>query len=840
MIAIYDAAQTDFSANGLGTLVPATCVVKERLNGDYELQMLHPLDVAGKWTRIKEGRIIVAPVPAATTPAISTGTAQTGGTPVYKVDTQRDPLRLRSGPGTGYKIIGRYAKGTEVIVLSTADADWYEVVCPDGKRGYMRTTYLAYVRTQGTQEDAVQTVVKETQMRTQPFRIYRVVPELDGISVYARHISYDLMDNMIKRVEPTENMTGAQAVAAIKAACLMENEFAFFSDLDSVYAPAEDEETAWENTNPLEALLGDDGVSGRYKGELARDWYDLYMVKRVGKDRGVSIREGKNLLGISYDVDISDVATRIMPTGEDEDGNVLYLPETYVDSERIGDYPKPRWQHLNVAAAREVKSGDDKRTKEECYEMMREAARAEFEKGCDLPVLTVKVNFVNLAQTVEYAAYKVLQNIYLGDGVSVYAKRLNIAVTLRMVEYTFDCLKKQYTAMTLGTPEEALDASTITSRQLASGSVVAGKLAPGSVGTGNMQSGSVGSLQLKALAVDISHIKQAAIDVLNAQSITALVAKIEQIAAEKLTTDELYAALAEIMELRVGEIDAGNITTDTLAAVLGDFVKLYSETAGFDFATIKDLQAGTAIIEKGVNGKLYVADLAVTEANMVSLTVGELIVKGSDGRFYTIGIDADGNVTTTVKQVENDDVGDLSINAGEKLIEGSVTAKTLNAQEIFADSALIRELIAANLDVGTLFAREATIAQLNAIDISGNEFLRLMAREEIRFEVDPLKSAVDAVQQTADDANATAANVRTWMTFDTDGLKQGKSGSNYSTLIDDVGFHILQKDEKISSFAKRQLAVEEVRVGKVDTTQTRCVLREAGDGGMIITVEGLT
>jgi hypothetical protein len=35
-------------------------------------------------------------------------------------------------------------------------------------------------------------------------------------------------------------------------------------------------------------------------------------------------------------------------------------------------------------------------------------------------------------------------------------------------------------------------------------------------------------------------------------------------------------------------------------------------------------------------------------------------------------------------------------------------------------------LIAANLDVDTLFAREATIAALNAADITGNEYLRLM------------------------------------------------------------------------------------------------------------------
>ena len=35
----------------------------------------------------------------------------------------------------------------------------------------------------------------------------------------------------------------------------------------------------------------------------------------------------------------------IMPTGEDADGNVLYLPELYIDSPNIGAFPHPKWIH---------------------------------------------------------------------------------------------------------------------------------------------------------------------------------------------------------------------------------------------------------------------------------------------------------------------------------------------------------------------------------------------------------------------------------------------------------------------------------------------------------------
>ena len=134
----------------------------------------------------------------------------------------------------------------------------------------------------------------------------------------------------------------------------------------------DDGEFAYENVNPVEALLGDDGVTARYAGELTRDWYDVYVLKRVGRDTDVQIRAGKNLLGISYDVDATNVVTRIMPTGEDKDGNILYLPELYIDSPHLLSYPSPKWYHLDVAEAREVESGDDKRHR---HSAMKKCAR---------------------------------------------------------------------------------------------------------------------------------------------------------------------------------------------------------------------------------------------------------------------------------------------------------------------------------------------------------------------------------------------------------------------------------------------------------------------------------
>ena len=857
MICVYPADCTDFSGNGLGAVTPMSCTVTETLNGEWELTLVHDIDERGKWTRLSEGCILRAPVPAAMTPSVDLVAQQyqtsTYDVQIYKITTKSGPLHLRSGTGTNYKILGKYKKGREVIVLNKATSSWYEVTAPDGKHGYMASQYLTFQR---TETQAVQTnvgfrnqVIEARQLRDQPFRIYRVVPELDKVTVYARHIFYDLLDNMIKSLKPSPSAVGASVVQSLSDACLSSHDFSFYSDLTST---AEDVE--WENVNPVEAMLGENGLVSKYGAELARDWYDVFLVKRVGNDTDVSIREKKNLTGISYDVDETDVVTRIMPTGEDADGNILYLPELYLDSPNLNAYTHPKWIHLPVSEAKEVTDGDEPKSKTQCYAEMRKAAQVEFDAGCDLPTVTLKVDFVNCSDTEEYKQYAALTDIFLGDSVRVVARRIGVEVSMRMTQYTYDCLTRKYTSVTLGTAADTLEGSMISSRQLPSGVISGSKLAINSVGAGQLQSGSVGSLQVKMAAIQTAHIQNAAITKakiaeatigeLNATAITAISAKIQELAAKNITTDELYAALAtiavaqitaaniekaninwadigelaaqiatiaqaqittaninnasidwasivnlnaEIAKIAKAQITAANIESaaidwaaikDLNAAVAkialaqlttaninnaeidwasigqlqADIAKLVNaniQTADIDWAQIKDLTAGTAIIEKGVNGKLYVADLAVTEANMASLTVGELIVKGADGCFYALSIAEDGTVTAEKKSVGDADIGDNSV-SGSKLIEKTITARELNVASIFADEALVGAITAANIDVSSLFAAEAFIAQLNAVDISGNESLRLVVDAAKDEALDATGEAVAQIALTAE------------------------------------------------------------------------------------------
>ena len=168
-------------------------------------------------------------------------------------------------------------------------------------------------------------------------------------------------------------------------------------------------------------------------------------------------------------------------------------------------------------------------------------------------------------------------------------------------------------------------------------------------------------------------------------------ANIESAAIDWAAIKDLNAAVAKIAlaQLTTANINNAEIDWASITQLQADIAKLVNasiQTADIDWAQIKDLTAGTAIIEKGVNGKLYVADLAVTEANMASLTVGELIIKGADGCFYALSIAKDGTVTTEKKSISDADISDNSVSGG-KLIEKTITARELNVASIFADEA---------------------------------------------------------------------------------------------------------------------------------------------------------
>lgn len=287
-----------------------------------------------------------------------------------------------------------------------------------------------------------------------------------------------------------------------------------------------------------------------------------------------------------------------------------------------------------------------------------------------------------------------------------------------------------------------------------------------------------GRLTYKDLAVEtvnkiVSTVsEQAKFDSAQIRDLEAVVAKIASAYIESATINvaqiqNLYTEVARIVTADIDKMDVDWANISSLSAVIAEISAAKIGEADIDFARIRDLIADKSIFAQGEAGELYIADLAVTEANMVRLSLGQLLLKGADGGYYEVYVDDEGTVGARKSDVTAAiEDGTLS---GGKIIEGSITADKLNAQDIFADNALIRQLMAANIDVDTLFSREATINAINAMDIMANSHLRVFV----------------------DGQNALNEQLKAWFNFSAEGeLAIGRSDQAYSSVVRYDGFAI--------------------------------------------------
>ena len=733
-ICIYEPKATDFSTNGLGLLTPISCTVSAEGCGMFELELTQPIDESMRWAQLQKGCIIKAPVPTRESPLyediedIMAGVSVTKQRDIYVVYNTSVGVYMRSGPGKGYKNYGYLTNGAEVVLLEKVNDNWLHVcVVKGGRVCYMSTKYLKYSRSEPevvTQTQIVgKRVIEYTQSQDQLFRIYSVERDSRKMTATAKamHIFYDWRANIIGSKYEPEGVALGTALQEMQAKLMTDMDFQLHiaAGLDTTVSGI------YSYKNPVEAMLDpEDGMLKQGGAILERDNYDLYVLPKMTRDNGVTIRRGKNLKGVTTTDDMADVVTRIIPCGKNKDGDDLFLEGTgYVDSPYINDYPFPYVQKIDYdcKTASSKKEADGKTSfasDAETRAQLEKLAREDFSKnGVDLPTYGMKVDFILLQNTEEYANYASLQAVFLHDTVTVIDSVIGVKAKVQVNAYEWNCLTKRYNSVSLG-DVSSLE-QTVYSYSLPTGGVSGTKIAPGTA------SGEI----LRNASIQYAKIAVAAIEQLNADSIEALTARLQEIIAGSITTDELYVAMAEITKATIETADIAWADIEHLKAAVAVMARTEIGTADIDWAHIKDLATDTAIITEGVGGQLFISRLAVTEANMVSLTTGELIVKGKDGRFYSVSVDADGKIQTELKQVSNDDVRDLSINAGEKIIEGSVTAACLNAQDIFAENAVIRQMIAANLDVDTLFAREAFIAQLRTSKIVGDKSITFLFEE---------------------------------------------------------------------------------------------------------------
>ena len=244
-----------------------------------------------------------------------------------------------------------------------------------------------------------------------------------------------------------------------------------------------------------------------------------------------------------------------------------------------------------------------------------------------------------------------------------------------------------------------------------------------------------GTITSALIAAGAITAEQLAANAVTADKIAAGAVTATKIDAYAITSEKIAAGAIDAGKIAAGAIDASKIDTTDLAAInatLGTAAIAIAEIqqADIDYAQVKDLNAqsaffGQAVFQEAIGGKLYVPRLSVGYAQMIGATIGDLVIQASNGNYYGIDVDMAGNVTATQRTVSAAEIAAGHTTDGRTLVLGTdILATDLTTENIYASHALMDEITAAIINVDQLFAREATISKINALDLSSNTYIR--------------------------------------------------------------------------------------------------------------------
>ena len=222
---------------------------------------------------------------------------------------------------------------------------------------------------------------------------------------------------------------------------LTPNPFTFNSDMEDASAPV----YRFELTEPTPMRKTIGGMEGsmldRFGGELEWTRWVVNLWASRGSDNGVKIAYTKNLTGLRYDIDLTDMHT----------GAVAYYDSgTYVEGTVqtvSNDYSFDRVIVLNATS--EFESAPTQA-------QLNSYAATYLTNNPPTPSVSVDVEFVPLWQTEEYKEFYGLEHVGLCDTVEVIYPPLNIDVKAKVVKTVYNVLADRYDALTISTIKQTL------------------------------------------------------------------------------------------------------------------------------------------------------------------------------------------------------------------------------------------------------------------------------------------------------------------------------------------------------------------------------------------------
>jgi len=366
--------------------------------------------------------------------------------------------------------------------------------------------------------------------------------------------------------------------------------------------------------------------------------------------------------------------------------------------------------------------------------------------------------------------------------------------------------------------------------------------------------------------LDDSNISRAGISLTKIQGVDAELARITQAEIGKVKIgaaqiQDLKAQVAQIVTavIQTAVIDWAQI--EELKAAIIEVLHAEIQVGTFTLAEVENLLAEALVLKKGTAESMYITNLAVTSANLLSAMLGKLVLKGEDGKYYQVMVGADGTIHTQEVEPSEAEIEAGETESGQGIVDTSANFADLTAQNIKGNEAIFQTILAQSLTAGKLTAGEAMIASAtiptlyatsiqaigNSLDLSANESISLIvggnvqalegliydAQEQLGDIESALGNKADQetvlrlsteLTQTAQGITAVINRVETvesenaevgeilaayQLTFrmDADGVTIGKSNSGFDVRIDNEKLSFRENGQEIAYVSNSQLFI---------------------------------
>lgn len=283
-------------------------------------------------------------------------------------------------------------------------------------------------------------------LKDQRFVIKKITDNHGGTSeIYAEHVSYLTQELTLKPETFISGGNGQFAMDTWLNAILEPNPFSVYSDVPTTAS------THWridKVNNPRRALGGVEGsILDNWGGEYRFDNYQISLLAKRGTTAQTVLAYGRNITGFEMVTDIESVYTSIYPYAvyrEEDTETLITIDGLVVDVENIENYPNRRTLPVDFG---DKFDSDTAPTKERLIELAQQYIVA---NNVGVPKVSIKVNFLDLSQTADYAGYRGLETVNLCDDVKVIYPSLGVNTVAKVIRVKWNVLTDSYDEIEIG------------------------------------------------------------------------------------------------------------------------------------------------------------------------------------------------------------------------------------------------------------------------------------------------------------------------------------------------------------------------------------------------------